>query len=154
LPCSFKKESSPKESIQCFDNQTIINATIPVTEWQYTDGAEELSCISPDSYVMDDFYLSRPGNDLIQLALFKNYGSNVALYDAWHAYFRSKQPAALVVWGKNDKIFIAPGATAYKNDLKDCEIHLLNGGHFVLEEHHGEVAKRIDSFLSARLTTR
>jgi pimeloyl-ACP methyl ester carboxylesterase len=122
------------------------------TKWQYTDGAGDLSKISPDSYTMDDFYLSRPGNDVIQLALFRNYASNVALYDAWHDYFRLKQPPTLVIWGKNDKIFISPGAEAYKKDLKNCEVHLLNGGHFALEEHHTQAAELIDTFLSTRLT--
>jgi pimeloyl-ACP methyl ester carboxylesterase len=121
------------------------------TKWQYTEGAGDLTRISPDSYMMDDLYLARPGNEAIQLALFRDYASNVALYDSWHAYFRSKQPSTLVIWGKNDKIFIKPGAEAYKKDLKDCEIHLLNGGHFMLEEHHHEAARLIDNFLSARV---
>jgi pimeloyl-ACP methyl ester carboxylesterase len=121
------------------------------TKWQYTDGAKDVSKISPDSYNMDDLYLSRPGNDEIQLTLFRNYGSNLTLYDGWHSYFRLKQPPTLVVWGKNDKIFIAPGAEAYKKDLKNCEVHLLNGGHFLLEEHHTDVAQLIDGFLSRTL---
>jgi pimeloyl-ACP methyl ester carboxylesterase len=125
---------------------------LTTTKWQYTDGAEDVSKVSPDSYVMDQFYLERPGNDEIQLALFRNYGSNLALYDAWHAYFNLKQPPTLVIWGKNDKIFIAPGAGAYKKDLKNCEVHLLNGGHFLLEEHHTEAARLIDNFLSRMLT--
>jgi pimeloyl-ACP methyl ester carboxylesterase len=121
------------------------------TKWQYIDGAEDVSKISPDSYNMDDLFLSRPGNNEIQLALFRNYGSNLALYDGWHSYFRLKQPSTLVVWGKNDKIFIAPGAEAYKKDLKNSEVHLLSGGHFLLEEHHTEVAQLIDGFLSRTL---
>lgn len=118
------------------------------TKWQYTDGVEDISRISPDSYLTDDYYLSRPGNEKIQLALFRNYGSNLKLYDSWHSYFRSKQPPTLVVWGKNDKIFIAPGAEAFKKDLKNSEVHLLNGGHFLLEEHHRKAAQLIDSFLT------
>ncbi|MEO5562428.1 MAG: alpha/beta hydrolase [Chitinophagaceae bacterium] len=121
------------------------------TEWQYTDGAEDVSKISPDSYHTDEFYLARPGNEEIQLTLFRNYGSNLKLYDTWHNYFKANQPATLVIWGKNDKIFIAPGAEAYKKDLKNAEVHLLNGGHFVLEEHHLSAAKLIDSFLSKGL---
>ncbi len=121
------------------------------TKWQYTDGAGDVSKISPDSYTMDDFYLSRPGNDEIQMALFRNYGSNLVLYEAWHTYFRSKQPSALIIWGKNDKIFIAPGAEAYKKDLKNSELHLLDGGHFMLEEHYIKTAKLIDTFLSKKL---
>jgi pimeloyl-ACP methyl ester carboxylesterase len=121
------------------------------TKWQYTDGAGDVSKISPDSYTMDDFYLARPGNDEIQMALFRNYGSNLGLYETWHSYFRSKQPSTLIIWGKNDKIFIAPGAEAYKRDLKNSELHLLNGGHFMLEEYYIETAKLIDAFLSRKL---
>jgi pimeloyl-ACP methyl ester carboxylesterase len=130
------------------ETETGAREILASTKWEYTDGAEDVSKISPDSYNMDDLYLSRPGNDEIQLALFRNYGSNLALYDGWHSYFRLKQPPTLVVWGKNDKIFITPGAEAYKKDLKNCEVHLLNGGHFLLEEHHTEVAQLIDGFLS------
>lgn len=124
---------------------------LTTTKWQYTDGVEDLSKVSPDSYVSDQYFLDRKGNDQIQLALFRSYGSNVALYDSWQAYFRKYQPPVLVVWGKNDQIFIAPGAVAYKKDIKDIEVHLLNGGHFLLEEHHTEVAFLIDSFLSKRI---
>lgn len=121
---------------------------LTTTKWQYTDGAEDLSRVSPDSYSVDQLYLDRPGNDEIQLALFRDYRTNLARYDEWHAYFRQRQPPALVVWGRNDKIFITPGAEAYKKDLKNIEVHTLNGGHFLLEEHHLEVARLIDRFLS------
>jgi pimeloyl-ACP methyl ester carboxylesterase len=118
------------------------------TQWQYTDGAQNISLISPDSYIVDQFFLDRPGVDKIQLALFRDYKNNLALYTKWHSYFREVQPPALVLWGQNDKIFIAPGAHAYKKDLKNIEVHMLNGGHFVLEEHHRQVAKLIDTFLT------
>lgn len=126
-------------------------AILASTKWQYTDGAENIEHINPDSYILDDFYLARPGNESIQLALFRDYGSNVALYNSWHEYFRESQPSTLVISGKNDKIFIAAGAKAYQKDLRDCEVHLLNGGHFALEEHHYEAAQLIKSFLSTRL---
>ena len=115
--------------------------------WLYTDGAEDVSKISPDSYTADQYYLDRPGNDEIQLALFRNYGTNLSLYDTWHSYFRKYQPATLVISGKNDKLFIAAGAEAFKKDIKDAQISLLNGGHFVLEEKHVEAASVIKSFL-------
>lgn len=121
---------------------------LTTTQWQYTDGVADLSKVSPDSYIHDDARLSRKGNDLIQLSFFRSYGSNIALYDSWHEYFKKYQPATLVVWGKNDKIFISPGALAYKNDINDAEVHLLDGGHFLLEEHHAEVATLIDTFLT------
>ena len=116
-------------------------------KWLYTDGAEDIAKISPDSYTTDQYYLNRTGNDEIQLALFRNYGTNLTLYDDWHSYFRKYQPPTLVISGKNDKLFIAAGAEAFKNDIKDAQISLLNGGHFVLEEKHAEAASVIKSFL-------
>lgn len=120
------------------------------TRWQYTDGAENVERISPDSYITDQFYLDRKGNDEIQLALFRNYGSNLALYDTWHEYFRKNTPPTLVVWGRNDKLFTAPGGDAYKKDNPKAEVHQLNGGHFVLEEHHRQVAELIHQFLTKK----
>lgn len=125
--------------------------TIEVTKWQYTDGASDISKISPDSYNSDQYYLNRPGNDVVQLALFRDYGSNLKLYDSWHAYFRKYQPPTLVISGKNDKIFIAAGAEAFKKDNPNAQISLLDGGHFVLEEKHQEAAGLIHRFLSQRL---
>lgn len=121
------------------------------TKWQYTDGAENPSKINPDSYITDQYYLDRPGNDEIQLTLFRNYATNLPLYDSWHAYFKKYQPATLVVWGKNDKLFISPGAEAYKKDNNNAEVHLLNGGHFMLEEHHAKVAGLIREFLGRKV---
>ena len=118
-------------------------------EWLYTDGAEDLSKISPDGYSLDQYYLSRSGNDEIQLALFRDYGSNLPLYETWQSYFRKYQPPTLVVWGQNDKLFLAEGARAYSKDIKGAQVNLLNGGHFLLEEKHKEVASLIKSFLSA-----
>src|SRR5688572_4285604 len=86
-------------------------------KWLYTDGAEDISKVSPDSYTTDQYYLSRTGNDEIQLALFRNYGTNLSLYDTWQSYFRKYQPATLVISGKNDKLFIAAGAEAFKKDI-------------------------------------
>lgn len=140
LVAYFKNPNEQTEK----DAKGILNTT----KWQYTDGAEDISKVSPDSYLVDQFYLDRPGNDEIQLSLFRNYGSNLALYDSWHEYFKKKQPATLVVWGRNDQIFIAPGAKAFKKDLENVEIHMINGGHFILEEHHSKVAGLIDNFLS------
>ena len=119
-------------------------------KWLHTDGAEDLSNISPDSYTIDQYYLDRPGNDEIQLTLFRNYGTNLSLYEDWHSYFRKYQPPALVISGKNDKLFVTAGAEAFKNDIKDAQIRLLNGGHFVLEEKHAEAASLIRSFLAEK----
>jgi len=120
------------------------------TRWLYTEGAEDVSKISPDSYTMDQYYLDRPGIDEIQLALFRDYGTNLPLYDEWHSYFRKYQPPALVLSGRNDKLFLAAGAEAFKRDLKEAQINLLNGGHFVLEEKHAEAASMIRSFLDGK----
>ena len=121
------------------------------TKWQYTEGAGDISRISPDSYIIDQFFLDRPGNDKIQLALFRDYKNNLVLYPKWHSYFKKMQPPTLILWGRNDKIFITPGAEAYKRDLKNIEVHMFNGGHFMLEEYHQEAAKLIDSFLTKNL---
>lgn len=118
------------------------------TQWLYMEGAEDISKISPDGFTIAQYYLDRPGNDIIQLALFRNYGTNLPLYDVWQSYFRENQPATLVISGKNDKLFLAAGAEAFKKDIKNAQISLLNGGHFVLEEKHAEAALIIKSFLS------
>ena len=99
------------------------------------------------------YLLDRPGNQEIQLALFYDYGTNVALYPQWQALFRQYQPPALVVWGKNDAIFPATGAEPYKRDLKDLEFHLLDTGHFALEEEGPFIAERMLAFLD-RVTLR
>jgi pimeloyl-ACP methyl ester carboxylesterase len=117
------------------------------TQLLYTEGAESPLTISPDGYTIDQYFLDRTGNDEIQLALFRNYGTNLPLYDTWQSYFRKHQPATLVISGRYDKLFLAPGAEAFKKDIKNAQISLLNGGHFVLEEKHGEAADLIKSFL-------
>jgi pimeloyl-ACP methyl ester carboxylesterase len=121
---------------------------LDTTKWQYLNGAEDASKVSPDSYTIDQAYLDRKGNDQIQLALFRNYGANLPKYADWQAYLKKYQPSTLVLWGKNDLLFTAPGAEAYKKDVSTAEVHLINGGHFLLEEHHSEAAKLIDAFLS------
>jgi pimeloyl-ACP methyl ester carboxylesterase len=115
--------------------------------WLYTTGAEDHSKISPDGYTIDQHYLARPGNDEIQLALFRNYGTNLPLYDTWQSYFRKHQPPTLALWGKNSQLFLSAGAEAFRKDIKDAQISLLNGGQFVLEEKHAEAALIVQSFL-------
>lgn len=116
-------------------------------KWLYTDGAEDPSKVSPDGYVIDQYYLDRFGNDEIQLSFFRDYGSNLPLYEIWQEYFRRYQPPTLVISGKNDKLFLPTGAEAFKKDIPHADIRLLNGGHFVLEEKHTEAAAIIKSFL-------
>jgi pimeloyl-ACP methyl ester carboxylesterase len=121
--------------------------TKQTTIFQYTHGAKNPEAVSPDSYTFDQALLDRPGNDAIQLDLLHNYTSNVALYDAWHAYFRARQPRTLIVWGQNDPFFTVAGAKAFLNDLPEAELHLIDGGHFLLEEHNEFVAEKIKRFL-------
>jgi pimeloyl-ACP methyl ester carboxylesterase len=117
------------------------------TIWQYTQGARNLQNISPDAWTLDQHFLDRPGNDEIQLELFYNYSTNLALYPEWQAYFRKHQPPTLVVWGRNDPIFIEAGALAYQDDLRNIEVHLLDTGHFALEEDSQAIADLIKKFL-------
>jgi pimeloyl-ACP methyl ester carboxylesterase len=124
---------------------------LDATKWQYTNGVRNLEAISPDNWNIDQPLLDRPGNDEIQLALFYNYGTNPPLYPQWQEYFRKYQPPALIVWGQNDYIFPAEGAYPYKRDLKDIEFHLLDTGHFALEEEGDAIASYIGQFLASRL---
>ena len=121
------------------------------SKWQYTHGVRRPEVISPDNWIVDQYFLSRPGNKEIQLQLFLSYGSNPPLYSAWQQYFRRHQPPALIVWGRNDQIFPAEGAYPYKRDLKDVELHLLDTGHFALEEEGARIAQLMRAFLEARL---
>jgi pimeloyl-ACP methyl ester carboxylesterase len=121
--------------------------TKETTIFQYTHGVNDLSRISPDSYVFDQLLLDRPGNDAIQLDLLHNYQSNVALYDDWHKFFQSRQPKTLIVWGKNDPFFTVEGAQAYLGDIPKAELHLLDTGHFALEDSSEFIAQRIIQFL-------
>ena len=117
------------------------------TIWQYTHGVRDTEAVSPDNWNVDQPLLDRPGNAEIQLALFHSYGSNPPLYPKWQAYFRTHQPPTLVVWGKNDQIFPAAGAEPYKKDLTNLEFHLLDTGHFALEEDADKIADLMRNFL-------
>ena len=121
--------------------------TLEATQWQYTHGTRNPNRVSPDNWNVDQPLLDRPGNEAIQLALFLSYGSNPPLYPAWQEYLRSHQPPTLIVWGKNDEIFPAAGAHPYKEDLETIEFHLLDTGHFALEEEGETIAKLMGAFL-------
>ena len=116
-------------------------------KWQYTHGVQDVSKISPDNWNIDLQHLTRKENDKIQLAMFYDYRTNVPLYPEWQQYFREYQPPTLIVWGKNDYIFPADGAYPYQRDLKNLEFHLLDTGHFALEEKGDEIANYILKFL-------
>lgn len=122
--------------------------TLEATRWQYTHGTRQIETISPDNWLADQALLDRPGNKEIQLALFLSYGSNPPLYPKWQEYFRKHQPPTLIVWGKNDIIFPADGAEPYRRDLKNLEFHLLDTGHFALEEDGTEITALIRGFLA------
>jgi pimeloyl-ACP methyl ester carboxylesterase len=117
------------------------------TVWQYTQGVADTTQLSPDGYSLDNFYLSRPGADEIQLDLFGDYQSNVALYPAFQAYFRNYKPPFLAVWGKNDPFFLPPGAEAFKRDMPGAVVRFFDTGHFALETHVVEIAAVIRDFL-------
>lgn len=121
---------------------------IDATKWQYTHGTKDPEAINPDNFWHVQYLLDRPGNQDIQLKLFLSYGTNVGEYPKWQALFRQHQPPALLLWGKNDHIFPEAGAHPYKRDLRDLEFHLLDTGHFALEEYGPEIAARILAFLS------
>lgn len=121
------------------------------TRRYYTTGAQNLENLSPDTWTLDQALLDRPGNRDIQLALKYDYQSNLLLYPQWQAYLRQHQPPTLIVWGKNDKGFLVEGAHAYKRDLQNFEFHLLDTGHFALEEEGGVIANYINQFLTSRL---
>ena len=125
--------------------------TLDATKWQYTHGVRNVETISPDTWGHVQPLLDRPGNQEIQLALFYSYGSNPPLYPQWQEYLRNYQPPTLVVWGKNDAIFPAAGAYPYKRDLKNLEFHLLDTGHFALEEDGAVIAALIREFLGKQL---
>lgn len=125
--------------------------TLEATKWQYTNGVRNPEAISPDTWTMDQHFLDCPGNEEIQLALFYSYGTNPPLYPQWQEYFRKHQPPTLIVWGKNDYIFPSEGAYPYQRDLKDVEFHLLDTGHFALEEEGEAIANYITQFLASRL---
>lgn len=139
---AFWKEQSP-ENTEGVRSILTREATI----WQYTNGVRNVEAISPDNWNVDQPLLDRPGNAEIQIAMFLSYGSNPPLYPSWQAYFREYQPPTLIAWGKNDKIFPESGAHPYKRDLKTVDFHLLDTGHFALEEDGAVIAQLMRAFL-------
>ncbi|MFO1055552.1 MAG: alpha/beta hydrolase [Dongiaceae bacterium] len=125
----------------------LVLVTPETTKFQYTDGVADLGRISPDNWVHDQALLDRPGNAEIQMDLFYDYRTNLPLYPAIQAWFRDRKPPTLIVWGRNDKIFPAEGATPYLRDLPDADLHLLDTGHFALEDKLDVMAPLILGFL-------
>ena len=117
------------------------------TIWQYTHGVPDPMSVSPDGYSLDNFYLSRPGVAEVQLDLFGDYKSNVALYPTFQQYFRTRKPPFLAVWGRNDPFFVPAGAEAFKRDMPSAVVRFFDTGHFALETHASEIAAAIRDFL-------
>ncbi|MGW2702468.1 alpha/beta fold hydrolase [Streptomyces sp. NPDC001340] len=120
-------------------------------KWQYVHGVPDPSLVSPDAYEHDTARMARPGQTEIQLDLISDYGSNIALYPAFHEYFRTSQVPLLAVWGAHDAIFVPAGALAFQRDLPRAEVHLLPAGHFALETHADQIAALMRDFLGRNL---
>jgi len=121
--------------------------TLDSIKWQYTHGASDPARVAPETYTLDAALIARPGNQEIQLDLFGNYASNVALYPEFQRYFRERKPPVLAIWGKNDPFFIPPGAEAFRRDNPNATVTFLDTGHFALETHVDEIASAVDQFL-------
>jgi pimeloyl-ACP methyl ester carboxylesterase len=122
---------------------------LPYTKRQYLEGVGDPSLVNPDSWQLAQLGMDRPGNKEIQYAYHADYATNFDHYDEWHAYFRKSQPPTLVVWGRGDFVFGVPGAEAYRKDLQDIDVHIIDAGHFALETRSSEIAGYIRQFLAA-----
>ncbi|GGJ79222.1 hydrolase [Streptomyces camponoticapitis] len=120
------------------------------TVWQYEHGVPEVTRVGPDGYGLDNHYLARDGAHEIQLDLFLDYAGNVALYPVFQEYFRTNRPPLLAMWGRNDPFFLPAGAEAFKRDIPDADVRLVDTGHFALETHADEIAAAIGGFLTSR----
>jgi pimeloyl-ACP methyl ester carboxylesterase len=121
--------------------------SLEATRWQYLTGVADETLVDPEAWIHDYALLSRPGNDDVQLALFRDYATNAPMYPKVHEYFRATGVPLLAVWGRGDEIFGPAGAQAFADDLPDAQIHLLDGGHFLLESALDEVTGLIRTFL-------
>jgi len=128
--------------------------TLEGTRWQYTHGVAIADSVAPESYTLDTALMERPGNKEIQLDLFLNYASNVKLYPHFQEYFRKSKPPFLAIWGKNDPFFIPAGAEAFRKDLPNAKVQLLDTGHFATETHVAEIASAMRDFLGTNGITR
>jgi pimeloyl-ACP methyl ester carboxylesterase len=123
--------------------------TLEGTRWQYTHGVPNADSVAPESYTLDMALMERPGNKDLQLDLFLNYASNVALYPMFQEYFRKSKPPLLAIWGKNDPFFIPAGAEAFRRDIPSAQVKMLDTGHFALETHVVEIATAMREFFDA-----
>src|SRR5215471_9678335 len=141
---AYWQDSSPakREALRTF-------LAAETTRWQYTHGVPDVTAISPDGYSLDNFYLARPGADELQLDLFGNYKSNVALYPKFQNYFRTHKPRFLAAWGKSDPFFLPAGAEAFRRDIPGATVQFFDTGHFALETHAKEIAAAIEDFFAS-----
>lgn len=123
-------------------------------KWIYNEGTRNPAKMSPDTWNMDLHFLARPDNHRIQLDLLYDYRTNVPLYTQWHEYLRKNQPPTLVVWGANDPIFTQAGGRAFLRDVPKAELHMLDTGHFALEDHCDEIAAFVRSFYERMIARR
>jgi pimeloyl-ACP methyl ester carboxylesterase len=142
--------SEPTEANRDVIRQNVL--TLEATRWQYTHGVANPEEVAPEGYTLDTALMERPGNKEIQLDLFLDYASNVALYPKFQEYFRKSKPPLLAIWGKNDPFFIPPGAEAYRKDNPNAQVRFLETGHFALETHAAEIATAMKEFLGASVS--
>jgi len=135
-------------------NALLSLVSFDITKFQYTDGMGDVTRISPDNWIHDQALLDRPGNSDIQLDMLYDYRTNVPLYPQFQQFFRDRKPPTIIVWGKNDTIFPAEGAHPYLRDLPNAEFHLLDSGHFALEDRLAEMAPLIHDFLDRKVAPR
>ncbi|MFL6576279.1 MAG: alpha/beta fold hydrolase [Povalibacter sp.] len=135
------------------EKQVLGIMTLAFTREQYVGGTERAELVSPDGWTLDQHFLDLPGRKQIQLDLAFDYHTNVALYSEWQRWMKSQQPPTLIVWGANDPFFTADGARAFLRDLPQARVHLLNSGHFALEEKLGVIAPHISDFISTLSAT-
>jgi pimeloyl-ACP methyl ester carboxylesterase len=147
---SFWKTVRAYQDQQTSENESAVRQflTLDATRWQYLTGVPDETLVNPETWHHDYALLSRPGNDKVQLKLLRDYASNSPMYPSVQEYFRSSRVPLLAVWGRGDEIFGPAGAEAFAGDLPDAEIHLLDGGHFLLESALDEVAGLIRAFLT------
>jgi pimeloyl-ACP methyl ester carboxylesterase len=146
---SFWKVVRAYQDEQTAENESAVRQflTLDATRWQYLTGVPDETLVDPESWQHDYTLISRPGNDLVQLKLLRDYATNAPLYPHLHEYFRASRVPLLAVWGRGDEIFGPAGARAFADDLPDAEIRLLDGGHFLLESALDDVAELIRGFL-------
>jgi pimeloyl-ACP methyl ester carboxylesterase len=147
----MKYWSAPTEENRNALRQNVL--TLEATRWQYTHGVADPQRVAPESFTLDAALMERPGNREIQLDLFLDYASNVKLYPQFQEYFRTAKPPLLAIWGKHDPFFIPAGAEAFRRDLSNAQVQLLDTGHFAIETHVVEIAAAMKEFLERATTT-